>query len=87
MSKFKEDISGMFEKITIRLWGVVFLTFVPILLFAQTGPPPCDPNGTEGDPYTDSCPLDTWVWLLVALAVLTVIYQSFRKKRALNSQA
>jgi hypothetical protein len=85
MSKFNREISGALKTITIRFLGVVYLTFVPFLLFAQTGPPPCDPSGTEGDPYTDTCPLDSWVWVLVILAIVAVTYQTFRKRKAINS--
>ena len=86
MSKLRGEISEAIKKVTIRVLGVIFLTFVPLLVFAQTGPPPCDPNGTEGEPYSDNCPLDNWVWLLVVFAIIAVTYQAFRKRKALNSQ-
>lgn len=86
MSKLSREISEMIKKVSIRFWGVIFLTFVPFLLFAQQGPPPCDPSGTEGDPYSDNCPLDNWVLLLVVFAIIAVTYQAFRKRKALKSQ-
>jgi hypothetical protein len=85
MSKFNRKISETLKKSTATLFAVAFLTFLPFLLFAQTGPPPCDPSGTEGDPYTDTCPLDSWVWVLVILAIVAVTYQTFRKRKAINS--
>jgi hypothetical protein len=85
MSKFNREISETLKKRTAMLFAVAFLTFLPFLLFAQTGPPPCDPSGTEGDPYTDTCPLDSWVWVLVILAIVAVTYQAFRKRKAINS--
>ena len=84
MARFKRKISAVTTgKPTVFLWVFLFM-LTPVLSFAQggTGPPPCN----DGDPFNDTCPLDNWVWLLVAIVITGVTYQSLRKRKDLNSQ-
>jgi hypothetical protein len=60
---------------------VVFLLNVAVV-FAQPGgggdPLPCDPD----DP---NCPLDTWVIVLVVMAVIFAVAHLYRQKKSLQA--
>jgi len=75
-------ILAVATKKTVRLLWVIFFMLTPVLSFAQdTGPPPCN----DADPTSDPCPLDSWVWVLVALTIIAVTYQTLHKRKPLNS--
>lgn len=75
-------ISAVATKEIVRFLWVIFFMLTPVLSFAQdTGPPPCN----DSDPTTQDCPLDNWVWVLVALTIIAVTYQTLHKRKALNS--
>ena len=58
-----------------RVFGITLLLAISVHhLFAQ-GTTPCDPD----DPST--CPLDTWVWILVAAALIFATAQLYRKQK------
>jgi len=62
---------------------VIFL-FSIATAFAQQVPCSGDPDDEDYDP--NGCPLDTWVLLLVVIAlILTVIHLNRRRKTALAS--
>ena len=83
MARFKTKISAVATKKSFGFLWVIFFMLIPFLSFAQSGDPlPCN----DGDPWNDPCPLDNWVWLMVALAIIVVTYQSLRKRKAFNSQ-
>jgi hypothetical protein len=49
-------------------------------LFAQG-----TPCGNAGDPDAPACPLDTWVMVLVAVALIFVTMQLYRKQKLQNA--
>ena len=68
---------------SIKQRSIVLLTLTlglilsPCICLAQTDPDnPCD--GT--DPFAD-CPLDTWVIVLVGIALITTTFYLYRKQK------
>lgn len=60
-------------------WGTLLLLLVNVCnLFAQGTP--CGDSGDPDDPTT--CPIDTWVWLLVAAALIFAIMQLYRRQKS-----
>jgi hypothetical protein len=59
-----------------RVFGITLLLLAISVhhLFAQ-GTTPCDPD----DPST--CPIDAWVWLLVAAALVFAMMQLYRRQK------
>jgi len=70
---YKKNESNLVNKIiTVSVFLLSLQFLFPITLFAQgpsNDPNPCDFNGgvTSG---STTCPLDTWVWVLVAAAAI-----------------
>jgi hypothetical protein len=64
---------------------IVLFLFTVATAFAQDEVP-CGGDPDDGDYDPNNCPLDTWVILLVALAlILTVIHLHRRRKLGLRS--
>jgi hypothetical protein len=58
-----------------------YLLLLPIISFAQTGDgPPCD----DSDPIDagPDCPLDTWVIVLVVIALIFATIHLYRKQKS-----
>ena len=85
MARFKTKILAFINEKRVKLLFVFLFMLTPVLTFAQTGPGPAPCN--DGDVWADPCPLDDWVWLLVAFAIIAVMYQNLRKRKIFNSQA
>jgi hypothetical protein len=51
------------------------LLFLPLMSSAQDLP--CDGS----DPYDTDCPLDTWVWVLAAIALIFGAIQLYRQQK------
>jgi hypothetical protein len=67
-------------KTPIKLFFAIVITgmlLLPLATIAQDLP--CDGN----DPYS-TCPLDTWVWILAAIAVIFAVFRLYRKKESSN---
>lgn len=63
--KFHSLYKTTFAVIAVILMGGLF--FTPVTSYAQGGELPCGGNDpTDSNP----CPLDTWVWVLVAAALI-----------------
>ncbi|WPV02093.1 hypothetical protein SNE26_09925 [Mucilaginibacter sp. cycad4] len=77
----------MFELATIKLKWKYILAIIAINLlavsvsFADPGDGLCD--GNDGGP--DGCPLDTWVWGLILVAMLFTVRHLGRKNKIKQS--
>jgi succinate dehydrogenase/fumarate reductase cytochrome b subunit len=72
LNSFKKSVS------VIALFGGVLL--FPLLSTAQDSNIPCTgPNAFES---TSTCPLDTWVWVLAALATIFAVFHLNRKNKS-----
>lgn len=70
LNSFKKVVS------VIALSGGLLL--FPLLSMAQNSNLPC-----EGpDPFSNTCPLDTWVWVLAAIAIIFAVFQLNRKQKS-----
>jgi hypothetical protein len=65
---FKHSKHKFINKATIAIIAFTGMLLLPNLLFAQ-GNEGCGVGQDPTDPYT-TCPLDTWVWVLVIGAVI-----------------
>jgi len=70
LSSFKKIVS------VITLSGSLLL--FPLLSIAQNSNLPCDGENA----WTSTCPLDTWVWVLAAVAVTFAVFQLNRKQKS-----
>lgn len=59
----------------------VFFLFSIATAFAQQVPCSGDPDDEDYDP--NGCPLDTWVLLLVAIALILTVIHLHRKQKAI----
>jgi hypothetical protein len=59
-------------------FGVIVLLISALSTFAQSGgnPDPCGPNDNDG-----TCPLDTWVIVLVAAISVFAAFRLYRRKK------
>lgn len=58
---------------------LVFIMTAPVLSFADPDPGPCNDN----DPFDNTCPLDTWVYLLAFVALAAGIWYINKNKKSL----
>ena len=69
--------------VSVLLLSLLFL--LPVELFAQgpNDPSPCDFNGgvTSG---SETCPLDTWIWVLVVMAAIFGAVKLYAHKKEQN---
>lgn len=64
---------------TLLIFVVINLMFITqSKLFAQ------EDSGCGDDDSHEECPLDTWVYVLVALILVLAFYNWWRKKKALR---
>lgn len=78
MEKRTGSISTLFFKTTLAF----FATFALLISSAMADPP--DPNCQGNpDPFDTTCPLDTWVYLLVFLALTAGIWYIRKNKKSL----
>jgi len=72
----KDKFKAIYKAISLAFLTGCFL-LLPVITFAQ-GDLPCD----DSDPYSGgSCPLDTWVWVLAAVALVFGAAQLYRKQK------
>lgn len=64
-----------------RMLFTISIFFIPMLNLCKADPIPC--NGA--DPYDTDCPLDTWVIVLVVVAVIFAVTQLHRKQKSLQA--
>jgi len=69
-------------KYTNRLITLAFLAVIlllPVVSFAQTD----SPCGTDtSDPFTEPCPLDTWVWVIAIAALVFGAVYLYRQQKS-----
>jgi len=59
-------------------WGTLLLLLINVCnLFAQGTP--CGDSGDPDDPVT--CPIDAWVWILVAVALIFATVQLYHRQK------
>ena len=61
---------------------IIFLVFINLACFAQVSNP-CGGSGDPDDPTT--CPLDSWVMILVAAALIFVTLRLYKQQKAQNA--
>ncbi len=64
-------------KLKIGFGVIVLLLISALSTYAQTGINPC--NGSDDD---GTCPLDTWVVVLVAAVSIFAVYRLYRRKKS-----
>lgn len=69
-------------KLKIILTNIVTILMVlsPLLTFAQNDDEPC--NATDPDAV---CPIDTYVWILFAAALIIGVFFLYKKQRVQHS--
>ncbi len=80
MIKCRKDKLGFINKLTLVMILMGSIMLLPIASYAQDFPGDC--GNPDLDPtVTYTCPLDTWVWVLVIIAAIAgSFYINIRKK-------
>ncbi|MEO7049376.1 MAG: hypothetical protein ABI091_28995 [Ferruginibacter sp.] len=70
------SIKYLFQRIFIMAIGLV------ISIGAFADPDPCNPGGDPGGGADNLCPIDSWVYVLIAAVVLIAIKKAYDAKKA-----
>ena len=65
-------------RLKVFCWTLVLLMFNVVMLYAQPG----EPCGGTDDDATCPSPLDTWVLILAAVAVIFTVMHLYRKQKS-----
>ena len=80
--RFEPNLVNKVKAVSVLLLSMLIL--FPVELFAQSGDPnPCDfGGGVTGS--SETCPLDTWVWVLVVVAAIFGAVKLYARKDEQN---
>ncbi|MBS1757081.1 MAG: hypothetical protein JSU03_07365 [Bacteroidetes bacterium] len=70
-----EKMKSVLLKISMMLVGLV----MSVAVFAQ-GDDPCNPGGDPGG-GPDNCPIDSWVYVLIAAVVILAAVKAYKAKK------
>lgn len=81
MLKCRKGISNSIYKIVSLIVLLGSIISLPSITFAQGGDLPC---GGDDPTTSNPCPIDTWIWVLVVVAVILGATHLQRKQKQLR---